>query len=110
MVSLVAVTLCPAAIVGPTPAFGAVAITAGSDMGMMPCPISSCPSERLSATRHDVLQPIHDLLAQPAAGAVSGLVSGPEPQHTSARFLPDVAHPRSLQHIPLYLLHASLIR
>lgn len=110
MVSLVVVTLCPAAMAGTAPAFGAVAIIAGPDMGMMPCPVLSCPSERLSATRHDGLQPIHDLAAQSVAAVVSGMVSGPEPQRASARFLPDGAHPNSFQSVPLYLLHASLIR
>lgn len=110
MVSFAITTLCPVAVMGPTPAFGALAITAGQGMGSMSCPASLCPSERVSTIRHDVLQAIHDQLAQSAAVAVPGMVIGPEPQRTSTRFLPDIAHPRSFQHIPLYLLHVSLIR
>lgn len=112
MVSLVVATLCPMTVMVPNPAFGALEITAGPDMdmGTMPCPASLCPSEQLSTARHDVLQTIHDQLAHTVTVLVPGTAVWPEPPLTRARFVSDSSYPRSPQHIPLYLLYASLIR
>lgn len=112
MVSLVVATLCPMMVMVPTSAFGALEITVGPDMdmGTMPCPASLCPSEQLSTARHDILQTIRDQLAHAVAVIVPGTAVGTEPHLTRVRFVSDSSPPRSPQHIPLYLLHVSLIR
>lgn len=110
MVSFAAATVCPMALMSTAPAFGTLEIAAGQDMGAMPCPMSLCRSEQLSPARHDILKTIHDQLAHAVTVLVPGTAVGSEPRLTRARFASNFSYPRSSQHIPLYLLYASLIR
>lgn len=110
MVSLVVATFCPMTVMGSTSAFGVLEIAAGQDMGAMACPVSLCPSEQLSTVRHDILQTIHDQLAHAVTVLIPGTAVGTEPHLTRARLVSDSSYPRFPQHIPLYLLHVSLIR
>lgn len=85
-------------------------LTSGQAMDAMQCGASACQSAQIATARQDAFRAIHDVLAHSVAVAAFGSAVLPEPQQIRAEVVRDPADLQSLQRIPLYLLHVSLIR
>lgn len=104
------VTLCPFAVEASVPSASATELTSADDTGAMQCHVSWCQANQTSAARQDSFQTTHDVLAHTLVAATFGSGALPYPRQIRTGFVRDDSPPTSAQHVPLYLLHVSLIR
>lgn len=102
-------TLCPFAVGDTLQAAGAPELTSGQDMDAMACGASACRSTQISTIRQDSFQTIQDVLGHSTAATFGSAVL-PEPPRIRGEAVRDRVDLRPVQRVPLYILHASLIR